>query len=251
MRSSNLQSWGDYALYLASGGGGKAAQEEYAIRQPELVADGEWHVALGQVTIPTVHILAVQVQAGRDDASLEIAELRFLDGKPVITLAETFDGTRAWPANMKGWRPVSLPVGNMAGEDLSRRLGARGWIASGKLTAAGVPFTVRDGAGAVNMTPVREPGDVAVPLTGKAAEAYLLLAAQFPANDEPSYAQSSGLVTHVHRLVARITYADGATEEQFPLAVNSGRHAVSRGLHTYVLALEPAKTLKSLRWWTA
>ena len=73
-----------------------------------------------------------------------------------------------------------------------------------------------------------------------------MLAAQFPQSDEPSYAGTAGQVRHVHRFVARIAYADGTSEEQFPFAVNARQHAVSRGLHVYALALDPAKTLREL-----
>jgi hypothetical protein len=245
-RARNLRSWGDYVLYAAISGGGQALQEQNVIKQGELTADGEWHVAVARITVPAIKTLAIQVQAEQDGASLEVADLRFLDQKPAIKLSDTFDGVAGWPREMKGWRTVSLPPGSLSGEDLSRRLGVQGWIPAGKLTASGIPFQVRSGANAVNMTPLQQPGEVAVSLSGKASEAYLLLAAQFPQNDEPSYSGTSGLVRHVNRLVARLEYGDGTHEEQFPLAVTSRQHAVARGLHTYALALDPTRSLKQL-----
>ncbi|MEN6548095.1 MAG: DUF6259 domain-containing protein [Armatimonadia bacterium] len=244
-RARSLRTYGDYVIYIASSGGGKATEEQYVIQQGDLISDGEWHVALGRVTVPKIQTVAVQVQAGRAEASLQIAELKFLDRKPVMKLADTFDGVAGWPKDMKSWRVVSLPPANLSGTDLSRRLGAEGWIAEGQVTASGVPFEVRKVDQALNMTPLKEPGEVAVPLVGKAAEAYLLMAAQFPTRDEASY-KESGLIRQVHRLVVRVEYADGSVDEQFPLSVNSGEHAVSRWLHTYAVALEPQKTLKRL-----
>ncbi|NPV49083.1 MAG: hypothetical protein HPY69_19235 [Armatimonadetes bacterium] len=244
-RARNTHNFGEYALYIAATGGGSALQEQYAIHQADLAADGQWHVAIGRVTIPTIRTLAIQVQARRDNATLEISSIRFLERKPVIRLADTIDARLGWPAGMGGWRVVDLPPGNLSGEGLARRLGAEGWPLAGPVTVSGVPFTVRPGTDAVVMTPLREPGEVAVPLSGTAREAYLLLAAKFPQNDEPSYGATSGVISHVNRLVARIEYADGETEEQFPFAVGSGRHAISPWVHAYSLALQP-KPLRKL-----
>jgi hypothetical protein len=243
-RAWNTHNFGEYALYVASAEGGSAPQEQYVIPQADLAADGEWHVALGKVSIPTIRTLAIQVQARRDNARLEVSSIRFLERKPVVRLADTLDAKPGWPADTKGWRTVALPPGNLSGDDLCRRLGAEGWPLDARVTASGVPFEVRGGADAVVMTPLREPGEIAVPLTGRASEAYLLLAAQFPQNDEPSYAQTAGVIKHVNRLVARIEYADGTWEEQFPFAISARQHAVSRWVHVYALALQPRPLAK-------
>ncbi len=243
-RARNLRDWGDYVLYASSGGATPA--EQNVLREGELMSDGAWHVAVARVTLDEVHLLAVQVQALENDAFLEIADLRFSDQKPTIKLADTLEMTAGWPALGDTWRIVPLPPGNLAGPDLARRLGAEGWLAEGQVTTSGVPFHLRGGSRAVVMTPLREPGQIDVTLNGMASEAYLLLAAQFPQNDEPSYFGSTGQVRHVHRLVARISYADGTSEEQFPFSVNAGQHAVSRWLHTYALALDPTKNLRQL-----
>lgn len=244
-RARNLQLYGDYALYVASEGGGQAPQEQYLIRQTELIPDGEWHVAVARLAIPTIRTLAMQVQALRANAALEVGDLRFLDGKPVLKLADTFEATPGWPADMLPWRCVALPPGNLKGEDLARRLGFQDFIAAGKITAGGIPFEVRDGTDAAMVTPLKGEASLNLPLQGRAAEAYLLLAAQFPVVDEPSYPGAGGVIRQVHRLVARIAYADGSSEEQFPFAPGSSQHAVSRGLRTYCLALQP-KPLKQL-----
>lgn len=238
-RAHNTHNFGEYALYIAATGGGSALQEQYAIHQADLAADGEWHVAIGRVTIPTIRTLAIQVQARRDNATVEISSIRFLERKPVVPLADTLDIRPGWPGDMRGWRAADLPPGNLSGEDLSRRLGSAGWPLTGQVTVSGIPFRVRAGTDAVVMTPLREPGEIAVPLSGTAREAYLLLAAKFPQNDEPSYAATSGVIKHTNRLTARVEYADGSFEEQFPFAVSSRQHAVSRWVHAYSLALQP------------
>ena len=92
---------------------------------------------------------------------------------------------------------------------------------------------MRSGADAILDTRIRQPDQIRFDVTGQASELYLLLAAQFPLVDEPSYGGSGSQVRHVHRFVARIDYGDGLSEEQFPLAVAAREHAISRGLHVY------------------
>ncbi|MHB0959087.1 MAG: DUF6259 domain-containing protein [Pirellulaceae bacterium] len=243
-RAQNLRNWGDYILHASSAD--TTTGEQYVLREGELLADGQWHVAVARVTLPEIRMLAVQVQASHDNALLEIADLRFLDQKPVITLSDTFEHVPGWPTLMEGWQTVELPAGNLSGRDLMRRLGVEGWLTEDRITASGVPYQLRSGADAVVMTSVREPGEIRVPLSGRAHEAYLLMAAQFPHHDEPSYSGTAGQVRHVHRLVGRIAYTDGTREKQFPFAVNARQHAVSRGLHVYSLALDPTKSLLEL-----
>lgn len=245
-RARGLRLMSDYALYVASAGGGKAPEEQYLIEQTALTPDGAWNVAVGRVSISSIRSLAVQVQAQTSDAYLEISELRFTENRPPLKLADTFDGTPGWPADMAGWRPVDLPPGDLSGLDLARRLGAVGSLPEGRVTVAGAPFILRGGNDAVRMTPLREPGAVSIPLSGKAAEAYLLLAAQFPHTDEPSYVGTGGLIRQVFRLVARIEYADGTSEEQFPFALAARQHAISPWVRAYSLALDTQKPLKRL-----
>ena len=242
-RARNLRSWGDYVLYACAE---SATQEQYVLREGELTADGEWHVAVARVTLPEIRMIAVQVQASQDNATLEIADLRFVDQKPVVKLSDVFEYVPGLADSSRGLANGRVASGQLLGPELARRLGVQGWLTDERVTASGVPFQVRSGSDAVLMTSVDGVQQVPVPLGGQACEAYLLMAAQFPQTDEPSYAGTAGQVRHVHRLVARIAYADGTSEEQFPFAVNARQHAVSRGLHVYALALDPAKSLQEL-----
>ena len=214
----------------------------------ELTDDGQWHVHVSPVSLANVGIIAIQVQAAQNDAFLEVAELRLTDRKPVVRLADTFEATPGWPTQMDNWRPVALPPGNLPGEQIADLLHVEGWIGAGHFTVGGVPVQVGDGKDAAIATAKDEPATVVVPLAGQASEAYLLLAAEFPRTDEPSYGGSGSVVRHVHRFVARIEYTDGSAEEQFPLAVNARRHAISRGLHMYALALAPGRACGSCRF---
>lgn len=237
----------DYALYVAAEPGGRALQEQYLIHLGDLVGDGAWHVEVSRVTIPAVKTLAVQVQAATEAASLEIASLSFHTRKPPVRLADVFACEVGWPADREHMHPLILPEGNVSGEDLARRLGYPDWISAGRITVAGVPFELRQGPRAVGMTPREEPGSIEVPLEGRGAELYLLLGAQLPSTEEPSFGGGKlNVIRQVERFVAKIEYADGTTEKQFPLQLASREHAIGRGLHAYSLALEPDRDLERL-----
>ncbi|MCU0960468.1 MAG: DUF6259 domain-containing protein [Pirellulaceae bacterium] len=243
-RAQHLRSGGDYVLYAA--GGESPLQEQYLLREDDIISDGQWHVAIAPVQLAEIHRLAVQVQAYEEDAWLEVSDLRFLGERPELRLADVCESTSSWPAEMLGWRPIELPPGTVSGEELARRLGICDWFESGPVTIAGAPFQVRGDDAGVPMTPLEEPGRIDVPLSGRAAEAYLLLAAELPADEEPSYFSAAGVVRHVHRLVVRVDYEDGTSEEQFPFALRTRRHAVTCFPQAYAVALDPAKSLRSL-----
>ena len=248
-RATALRGGNDYALYIASEPGGQAHEEQYVIRLGDLMADNAWRVQVSQVEIPSVKTLAVQVQATRDNASLQIADIAFHETKPSVRLADVFAYEEGWKQDADSFRVVELPAGNLDGPTLSRKLGYKGWIHDGKITAAGIPFQVRPASDAVIITPTKHIGRIEVPLSGRAAELYLLLAARLGAREEPSFSYGSppmAAIKQVERFVAHIECGDGAAEDQFPLRIASGSHMIARGLGVYALALEPDKQLRRI-----
>jgi hypothetical protein len=244
-RAAGMRAGDDYALYVAGETAEGARAEQYLVRLGNLVPDDTWRVAVAQVEVASIKTLAIQVQTQGEAAALEISWIAFHQTRPLIRLADEFRCDAGWPADSSGFRPVVLPAGNLDGPGLARKLKRQGWIPEGRITAEGVPFLVRQGADAVLMTSAREPGRIGFEPQGRAAELYLLLAAQLPLRDEPSYhGEMLHAIRQVERFVARIEYDDGTAEEQFPLQVSRIAHQVSRGLHVYALAVEPGKSLK-------
>lgn len=244
-RAAGLRGGDDYALYVAGEAPGAARAEQYLVRLGDLVPDDAWRVAVAQVEIPAIESLAIQVQTQGESAALEISRIAFHQTRPAIRLADEFRCDEGWPADSGSFRPVTLPPGNLDGPGLARKLKRQGWIPAGRITAEGVPFLIREGTEAVTMTAVKEPGRIAFEPRERAAELYLLLAAQLPLRDEPSYHSSSlQAIRQVERLVARLEYADGTSEAQFPLQLSRHAHQISRGLHVYALAVEPEKPLQ-------
>jgi len=244
-RARDMRSNQDYALYIGSETGGQAHEEQYVVCLGDLVKDNAWHVQRSRVEISSIKTLAAQVQAGSPQASLEIADITFHDRKPIVKLTDVFECAPGWVGAGNGYRAVELPRGNTTGEALSRRLGYEGWLPSGKVTAGGVPFILRSGQDAAAMTPIREQATLDVELSGQAAELHFIMAAKLPSRDEPGFGGvPMHRITQVERFIARIEYADGTREEQFPVLRSQQAHAVARGLHVYSLALDGAKALR-------
>ncbi|MCC7493798.1 MAG: hypothetical protein IT204_15690 [Fimbriimonadaceae bacterium] len=234
---------GDYALYLAGSPGGQAAQEQYVVQLGQLVSDGDWHVAVQPVKVPRITTLAVQVQAMAPAAWLEVAGITFSEGRPEVPLADLVDQQ---PGRLTApWRAVALPPGNLTGADLARQLQVAGWLAPGERLVDGIPFGLRPDPTAC-ATPLTEPGTISLELTGRAAEAYLWLAARLPGSPEPGVQGPAGVVRQVERLVASLEYTSGPADEQLPWAVRAASPQVSAGLHVYALALDPQRELRRL-----
>lgn len=246
-RAKGLVANPDYALYVANRPGGQAPEEQYAICLQDLIADGVWHVQSARLTVSQVSTLAVQVQAAGPGAFLEIATIRFHDSALRVKVTDVFAVTPGWPQDMGAFRPVALPDGDTSAPELVTRLRLEGDLPSGQVTVDGIPFLLREAASAANMTAMREPAEVAVPLSGRAAELHFILAAQLPSRDEPAFGEAAlGSFNQIDRLRVRIEYADGTSEEQFPFSAPAGQHRVSRGLGAYCVAVDPTRDLKSV-----
>ena len=246
-RATGMQSSPDYALYIAQEPGGKARQEQYVITLSDIIDDGAWHVQTSLVEVPGIKSLAVQVQCDAAPASLEVSDITLLEHKAPVPVSAEFPCRHRQGPPPAGFRIVELGPGDTAGSELSRRLGYVGWIGEGDVTVRDIPFTLRPEAEAVCMTPIRGAGAIEVPVSGRAAELYLLLAAKLPARDEPSFrSEALRTIDQVERFVAQIDYEDGSSEQQFPFQPSSARHCISRGLGLYALALDPQKALRRI-----
>ncbi len=116
-----------------------------------------------------------------------------------------------------------------------------------RVIAAGIPFLVSTSEQNV-LAVDGEMGTVSVPVSLPSApsEAYLLLAADFPRWEEPSHGDGRmWRVWHPHRFVVELRYADGTSEQIFPLHITTQRHEIVEGLDVYVVPV--SKPLTELR----
>ncbi len=239
----------DYALYAASEPGGKAPDEQYVVHLDELIADGQWHTAVAYCRVAKIKTLAVQVQVehGADAAELEIASLQIGGPRPQVKLTEECDARAGWlgteEMKRRGLKPLPPPTGTEKSE-AQRLMGLAGWWPAKRITVAGVPFVVGDGAAGSGRSAI---GEIVYGVGGRWRQLYLLLGARLPAREQPGYNPARPrLVTHPHRFVCELLYGDGFVEQQMPTCLSLARPGVRHGVAVYALAVDGRRRLEKL-----
>ena len=248
-RARGVQNVGnDYAVYVANAGGGAAPQEQNCLTFSDLDPDGEWHVAVGRVTVPEIRTIAVQVQATEAPGTLELASLRFTNARPGVPLGDVLPFSAGHAASqVAAFRPLEVPQPNAAGTDLARLLHFEGWLPAGEVTIRGVPFVCAPDAQAAQGVGLKGTGDVALTVPAEATEVYLLLAVRFSGTEEPSYGGGAlRQIVDPHRFVTSVVYDDGTVDDVFPARLSGGRPLVSAGVDVYVVAPTPGKRVERL-----
>lgn len=244
-RAAGIANSGDYFLYLAPEQP-MLPQERYTpLRLNEVLSLGKWRTLVARVpegALDALATMAIQVQAGEPDAEVVIRSIRFASQprEHLLSLEDELPEPRA--AVAAGFLPVDLS----ARYNLSLKQVAPGLPLSSyrfgkkQIVAAGVPFRLSVGERNV-LSVAGEVGNIRVPVPSSLqrqapGELYLLLAADFPQWEEPSYGGGTLYrVRHPHRFVVQLLYADGTAEEVFPLRVATRRHEVVAGVDVYVV----------------
>lgn len=244
-RARGIAPSNDYFLYLAPAEPSLPQEHYVALRLNELASVDKWRTVVAPVpeaSQPEVATLAVQLQAVEPDAEVVIRSVRFVSQPRPTPLSLEDDLPAPRRVAGTGYAPVDLlPHYNGS---LRRVLSPEEWkryqFSASQVMAAGVPFRVATGERNVVTSP--SPVGVAtlsVPLALQRqapTEVYLLLAADFPQWEEPSYGGGALYrVQHPHRLTVQLVYADGTSEEVFPLRVSTRRHEVVAGVDVYVV----------------
>lgn len=216
-RAEGLAPRGDYLLYLGSDGSGRAPQEARPLRPEVLEADGTWHVVTAPVPTMQVAALALQVQAAHPQAWLEVATLTFSSRRPQRPLREVLPFRKGWGEGPQPYQPLALPANAEVAPWLVGLGLAPVWFPQSQVTVADIPFQVRPEAPQVLATPLKEVGQVTIPI-GRVAEAiYLLLGARFIGPEEPSLGRGElRRVRQVERFLVQVDYADGVSDLIFP-----------------------------------
>lgn len=243
-RAVGLQPRNDYALYAAVSGGGRSEREQYVFKLNELQADGDWHVAVAFYNAELVRALAIQVQAVRAGAWIEVSGIEIWGTRPAVTIGEVCTYSPKWPQDLASFRPLTLPDPARP-RKLQRALGFSGWFDTPRITVQGIPFDV--GRGGL-LSQWKDIGWMEVQVRGPYAQLYLLLAARLPSTEVPSYRRKPAkLVLYPHRFVVEIRYADGRAERQMPTCLPSGQPCVASGIRAYALATDPQRPIARLR----
>ncbi|MDW8321388.1 MAG: DUF6259 domain-containing protein [Armatimonadota bacterium] len=254
-RATGVASSGDYFLYMAPEQPDLPQEEYTPLRLNELVALGKWRTLVARVpraSVDALTNLAIQVQAAEPNAEVVIRSVQFAS-RPREPLGALHDELPEPRAAVDGkFSPVDLSARyNLNVKQVATALPLSDYrFRHRRVVAAGVPFIV--GAGGRNVVSIQgEVGDISVPLPPSLqkqapSEVYLLLAADFPQWEEPSYGGGTLYrVQHPHRVVVQLHYTDGTSEEVFPLRVTSGRPEVVAGIDVYVVPA--SRRLKEVR----
>jgi len=244
--------WGDYCVWLGSGGGGMPDRFARPLDLRALKADGEWHVAITPLGEDFKAVdMALQVSTAQTRGDVWIDSIRFSTKRPLLEMADVLPYRGGWEGSkLAQFRTVDLaPVANAPAEAKLRANGLKSWFPAGKLTARGIPLSILAGPKDVLQTPPDIAQVASVPVGGKAAtEAYLLLLSRLPSTDAARMGDPvpMDVFRNPERFRVRVEYADGLTDEMFPVACGSGQFEVSRGPEVYCLTGLRSQPIKRL-----
>ncbi len=240
-RAQDIRPIGDYFVWLGGGLGGQPSKALATVRVNELEADGRWRIAVFALAEPfEVRQVAFQVACEAQRGEVWVDWVRFTGRRPLFDLAELVAFEPGWGSArlpVKDCRMVDLsPAAKAAADTLLPMVGLSAWLPAGRCTVGGVPLEIP--AGPTNVALSTSELDLALPVGGAGSELYLLLVARLPETTGQGHRERPfpGF-SEPERFVARLCYAGGRVDEQFPLRVESGRFEVRSGPHLYCLPL--------------
>lgn len=246
-RARGLAPHGDYFIYFGSELGGMPERNAMPVRVRDLRDDGSWHVIVGHISngFPARE-MALQLQADRPDAFIEIDYIALHSRRPKLPLAEVFEWKRGWPGTREALDPLPLRAGSGRAEEMLG--GVQGWFEGSRITVAGVPFRVSS-SDTLLATPTLGPGELSIPASGTASEAYLLVIARLPYYQPAHYSDKPVPMQAVRlpeQLIVQLDYADGDCDQAFPALLPGGEYAIYRGIGAYVVPVPQSKPLRAI-----
>lgn len=240
-RARDVAPWGDYFVWLGSGGGGQPEKWAQPALLHELNADDTWQVMIAplQEGFSASHFaLEVSSSARRGDIWLD--SIRFSTRRPLIDVADVLPISEGWDdARGEPAAFAPLDLSSLATEDprqLMTYLGLKSWLPGGRFTTYGIPFETGEQAFAV-ATPRDIEQVASIPIGQQAAELYILMASKLPARDTGRMGDPLPMTrfSNPERFVFGVHYADGGVEEMIPVELASGENQVRSGPGAYCL----------------
>ncbi|MBI2298945.1 MAG: hypothetical protein HYU66_08360, partial [Armatimonadetes bacterium] len=239
-RASGLAPWGDYSVWLGSGPGGKPDQYASPLPLGQLECDGAWHVAVAPLAAPfAVREIALQVSSQAVRGDLWLDRVSFSTTRPLLDAGDVLPLQTGWgQSRLKRFRAVDLSARADGRSALRLRgMGLRTWLPAGKLTVHGIPFDLLAPGTDWVVTPDDIDRRASVPVGAQGSELYLLMAARLPARDAGRMGDPVPMTRFdtPERFRVAVVYADGVTDEIFPVSVAGGTHQVRSGAAVYAL----------------
>ncbi len=251
-RATGMAPRADYAVCVLGSDDRQGRDYEPVIMPGQLRHDGRWHttsIPLGAIPnrFPAILGVAVQVQAQRTDAVLEIARLGLVHS-PQPQPADDFI-----PPAAARFRPGDTPLRVEADGDvrLADFLEALGVANRGPRTAISVSeavFEVPGGGAPVLASGIVAQGPLHIPVRRPATAIHLLLGVILRGAEEEVYSRSARLtrIAEIDRFEIRIRYADGTVENAFPFNLSTRRYEITEGIHALQVRVDPRRTVDRL-----
>lgn len=252
-RATGTAPTGDYAACVLGKPSVEGKDYVPVISPVQLRHDGRWHtlcVPLGELPrqIPRATGFAVQAQAAREGAALELARLALAAAPAPIPAAEYMG---AEPGTLD--EPLTaLPlsgVGRLPVAELLRAEGLAAWPDRATVEVGGVPFVLPAAAEAVPATGISERGTLRIPVHRSASEVYLLVLGVFRGAEEDVYSTAGRLtsIPDIDRFAITVSYTDGGEETCFPANLSAGRaFRVDQGGQALRVVTDPERPIREL-----
>lgn len=242
----------DYALCVL-GKSSKPGDLGYAaaVGAEELLVDGCWHTVDVDVRrlsakYATISGLAIQLQAAQPNATLEVADLRLVQQRPRVPLADAVRWTTG--ADFKNHVPVPIEaIASSQAAVWQRQLRLTDWFQERTITVECIPFVRREQEPELAATALRGKSDLRLVTSGCASEVYLLLLAAFIGPEEPVYGSGRlRAIRDVDRFRVRLEYADGTADECLPMNVATRQFGITPGPQVVVSVADATKNLAAV-----
>jgi hypothetical protein len=193
--------------------------------------------------------LAVQAQAGAGPATLEIADARLTATRRLLRLDDSLDIKPGWPAGAtRQFAAVDMsPSATMAVGAAKTRFRLADWFTDERVTVENIMFHVKQSGMAVAANAMAEESEIAIPLSGRGSEVYLLALARLIGAEESLH--GGGLLIRlgdVDRLRVILHYTDGDERQARPARIPGGGFGVEEGAQVLTVCADPARELKQI-----
>jgi len=242
-KARGLSPWGDYLIWLGSGGGGMPEQYAIPLRLNAVRNDGEWHTTIVPVPEQFRAVdMALQVCSAEKRGEIWLDYIRFSSQRPLLELSEIIAYDKGWEfSQLQQFRTLDLSaVANATMEARLKGNGLKSWLPpASKICVRGIPFMTLAGPRNILQTPEDINKIVNIPVGGKpATELYFLWLARLPATDAARMGAPVPMEAfrNPERFRVRVEYMDGLVEEMFPLLYSSQEYEVKRGVDVYCVS---------------
>lgn len=159
-----------------------------------------------------------------------------------------------------GWRKLRLDKKDFCALDLTECYNAESrtelkelglgysWFEEETITVEGIPFAVKPNGANIVATTLGGHETVTVPVGMEASEVWMLMAARFVGEEEPSRGVGPIVeIGQVDRFMVELIYANGDQDQFFPFDVKRASHTISQGIAAYAIVPRRYGQIKEIK----